>query len=109
MAFMGDFLRRRASTTLGGTFRLHGDQLLYGVHFAADEDDVRNLDRCPRRCRPEVTGANAQRRPEEIRGGLLESQPVGVKAPRPTADNVLFGHLPWPYAPIGQPVEYKEH
>src|SRR5580704_15591849 len=101
---------RRA--TSGGAFRLHGDQLLYAVDFAVDEDDVRNLDRRPalaRRCRPEVTGTEPQRRPEEIRTELLEVQPVGVKALRTAADKVLYGHLPRPYAPIGQPVEYKEH
>jgi hypothetical protein len=70
---MDDFLRRRASTTLRGAFRLHRDQLLYGVRFAVDEDHVGNLDRCPAlacRCRLEAAGTETQRRPEEIRAKL---------------------------------------
>jgi hypothetical protein len=35
---------------------------------------------------------------------LLESQPVAVKALCAAADKALFDHLPWPYAPKGQPV-----
>jgi hypothetical protein len=80
---------RPASAILGRTFRFHGNQLLYSVHFAVDEDDVRNLDRCPAlagRSRLEVTGTETQRRPEEIRAELLESQPVCVEALRSTAD-----------------------
>jgi hypothetical protein len=60
---------------LGGTFRVHIDQLLYGMHFAADEDDVRNLDRCPalaRCCRLEVTGAETQRRGPREPGSTTE-------------------------------------
>lgn len=40
-------LRRYASTSLGGTFRLHRDQLLYGVDLAVNEGNVRDLDPCP--------------------------------------------------------------
>lgn len=48
----------RASTSLGGTFRLHRDQFLNGVHLAVNENDVGNLDRCPAcDCCFEVTGA----------------------------------------------------
>ena len=82
------------------------------MHFAIDEDDVRDLDRCPvlaRRSRLEVTGAETQRGAEEIRAELLESQPVGIEAVRTSTDQVLFGHLAWAYAPIGQPVEHEEH
>ena len=57
----------RASTSLGGAFRLHRDQFLNGVHLAVNEDDVGNLDRCPAcDCRFEVTGAETQHRSEEI-------------------------------------------
>ena len=54
------------------------------------------LARC---CRLEITSAETQRRPEEIRAQLLEPQSVGIKAFRAAADQVLFGHLPRPYAP----------
>src|SRR6185369_7030253 len=58
----------RASLTSRGTLRFHRDQLLDGVHFAVDEDDIGNLDRCPtHHCRFEVTGTETQHRSEEIR------------------------------------------
>ena len=91
-------------SVFGSAFRLHRNQLFYSVNFAVDEDDVRNFDGCraaTRDCRAEVTGAETKGRPEEIRAKLLKAQSVGVKALRPAADKVLFGHLRWPYAPVG--------
>jgi hypothetical protein len=49
----------------GGMIRPHGDQLLDGMHFAANEDDVKKLNLCTvRRCRFEVAGVEAHRRTE---------------------------------------------
>jgi hypothetical protein len=50
---------------LNNLIRRHGDQLLDGMHFAADEDDVKKLNLCTvRRCRFEVAGVEAHRRTE---------------------------------------------
>jgi hypothetical protein len=45
--------------------RPHGDQLLDGMHFAANEDDVKKLNLCTvHRCSFEAAGVEARRRTE---------------------------------------------
>jgi len=97
MALMGAFLQETREPMSRRMFRLAGDQPLDGVHFAANERDIMNLDCCPSLARPchlEVAGTETQHRAEEIRAVLLESKAVGIKALRTAADSTRLGDLP---------------
>jgi len=61
----GEELLAASAGALNNLIRRHGDQLLDGMHFPVDEDDVKKLNLCTVRCcRFEVAGVKAHRRTE---------------------------------------------
>src|ERR1700730_6718065 len=92
--------------------RLYSNQPFDLMNFVFREKNVGHVERCPRwpdARRLQVTGTEAQHRPEQIRAELLKAHCLGVNAFCAPSDDVLYRHLSWTYAPISHPVEYKEH
>ena len=64
------------------------------------------LARC---CRLEITSAETQRRPEEIRAQLLNRNPLVSKLSAPPPIRCSSVICPGRMRPIGQPIEHEEH